>query len=137
MTLSELLIAGVITCSSCCASLQVWGQAGHIARSARDFTEVSALLERHWLASYRWLSAAPAVCSLEVAGLEAALELALPLALELSRSIDSNHESLGLWLVLQHPASGLERRQLVTSAGLGVCSDLTELPSAVAVELPS
>jgi hypothetical protein len=137
MTLSELLIAGVITSSSCCASLQVWGQACHIARSARDVTEASALLERHWLASYRWLSAAPAVCSLEAAGLEEALEQALPLALELSRSIDSNNASLGWWLELQHPASGLERRQLLTSAGLGVCPDITELPSAFAVELPS
>lgn len=128
MTLAELLIAGTIAGSSCCASLQVWAQAAQTARSARDLTDASALLERHWLASRRWLAAAPTteICALDAEALGEALEQSLGLASELRRSLQTSDDGLGLWLVLEHPASGLERRQLVTASGLGGCSDNPE-----------
>ena len=129
MTLAELLIAGAIAGSSCCASLQVWAQAAQTARSARDLTDASALLERHWLASRRWLAAAPTteICALDAEALGEALEQSLGLASDLRRSLQTSDDGLGLWLVLEHPASGLERRQLVTASGLGGCSDNAEL----------
>lgn len=149
MTLAELLIAGAIAGSSCCASMQVWGQAAQTARSARDLTEATALLERHWLASRRWLAAAPTteICALDAEALGEALEQSLTLATDLRRSLQASEDGLGLWLVLEHPASGLERRQLMTASGLGGCSDNaeptnpeprhTEDLSAPTLELPS
>ena len=128
MTLAELLIAGAIAGSSCCASVQVWGQAAQTARSARDLTDASALLERHWLASRRWLAAAPMteICSLEAESLGDALEQSLPLAAGLERSLQASDKNSGLWLVLEHPTSGLERRQLMTASGLGGCTTKQE-----------
>ena len=143
MTLAELLIAGAIAGSSCCASLQVWAQAAQTARSARDLTDASALLERHWLASRRWLAAAPTteICALDGEALGESLEQSLGLASDLRRSLQTSDDGLGLWLVLKHPASGLERRQLVTASGLGGCSDNPEpinpeQLSAPTLELP-
>ena len=88
MTLAELLIAGAIAGSSCCASVQVWGQAAKSARSARDLTDASALLERHWLASRRWLAAAPMteICTLEAEALGEALEQAKALAAKIAEN---------------------------------------------------
>lgn len=128
MTLAELLIAGAIAGSSCCASVQVWGQAAKSARSARDLTDASALLERHWLASRRWLAAAPMteICTLETERLGEALNQSLPLAAGLQRSLEANDDNPGLWLVLEHLTSGLERRQLITASGLGGCTDNAE-----------
>ena len=128
MTLAELLIAGAIAGSSGCASLQVWAQAAQTTRSARDLTDASALLERHWLASRRWLAAAPTteICALDGEALGDALEQSLGLASDLRRSLQTSDDGLGLWLVLEHPASGLARRQLVTASGLGGCSDNEE-----------
>ena len=144
MTLAELLIAGAIAGSSCCASVQVWGQAAQTARSARDLTDASALLERHWLASRRWLAAAPMteICTLEAEALGEALEQSLPLAADLQRSLQASDDDLGLWLLLEHPVSGLKRRQLITAAGLGGCTphpepNNAEYRSASTLELPS
>jgi len=154
MTLAELLIAGAIAGSSCCASVQVWGQAAQSARSASDLTDASALLERHWLASRRWLAAAPMteICALEAESLDEALQQSLPLAAGLQRSLQTSDDNPGLWLVLEHLTSGLERRQLITAAGLGCCTDnaeplkpvplnpapsTTEHRSAPTLELPS
>ena len=139
MTLAELLIAGAIAGSSCCASMQVWGQAAQTARSARDLTEATALLERHWLASRRWLAAAPTteICALDAEALGEALEQSLALATDLRRSLQASEDGLGLWLVLEHPASGLERRQLVTASGLGGCTANPEQLSEPTLELPS
>ena len=124
MTLAELLIAGAIAGSSCCASMQVWGQAAQTARSARDLTDASALLERHWLASRRWLAAAPIteICALEAESLGEALQQSLPLAAGLQRSLQTSDDNPGLWLALEHLTSGLKRRQLITASGLGGCS---------------
>ena len=144
MTLAELLIAGAIAGSSCCASMRVWGQAAQTARSASDLTEATALLERHWLASRRWLAAAPTteICALDAEALGEVLEQSLPLASDLERSLQASEDGLGLWLLLEHPASGLERRQLVTASGLGGCTANpeprhTEDLSTPILELPS
>ena len=139
MTLAELLIAGAIAGSSCCASMQVWAQAAQTARSAHDLTEATSLLERHWLASRRWLTAAPTteICALDAEALGEALEQSLPLASDLERSMQASEDGLGLWLVLEHPASGLERRQLMTASGLGGCTANPEQLSAPILELPS
>ena len=139
MTLAELLIAGAIAGSSCCASMQVWTLAAQTARSARDLTEATALLERHWLASRRWLTAAPTteICALDAEALGEALEQSLPLASDLERSLQADDHNSSFWLVLEHPASGLERRQLVTASGLGGCTANTEQLSAPILELPS
>ncbi|MGC6482732.1 MAG: hypothetical protein ACON4T_04110 [Synechococcus sp.] len=120
--MAELLIAGTIASSSCCAAMHVWMQAGQTARSTRELNQASALLNRHWLASHRWLATAPALCSPDLGSLAAKLELALPLAPELERSVETTHQPLGLWLMLHHPDAALKRRQLVTASGLGGCT---------------
>ena len=143
MTIAELLIAGAIAGSSCCASMQVWGQAAQTACSARDLTEATAQLERDWLASRGWLAAAPRteICALDAKALSEALEQSLTLASDLQRSLQASEDGLGLWLVLEHPVSGLERRQLMTASGLGGCADNAEplnpeQLSAPTLELP-
>lgn len=119
MTLAELLVAGVITTSSCCASLQVWGQAAQAGSAARRLVDTAALLDRHWLASQRWIASQAVPCGLAADQLDQALAVALPLAAGLERAVESDGESSGVWLLLRHPSSGLQRRQLFTPSGLG------------------
>ena len=134
MTLAELLVAGVITSSSCCASLHVWGHAAQASHSARQTSVAAALLDRHWLATQRWLVSYGAACYLSAHRLDQDLSFALPLADGPERSIEPNGDSdgdgdgLGVWLELRHSQSGLQRRQLFTPSGLGGCASTAELP---------
>ena len=132
MTLAELLVAGVITSSSCCASLHVWGHVAQASRAARQTSEAAALLDRHWLATQRWLLSDGVVCDLSADRLDQKISLALPLADGLERSIepdgDGDGDGLGVWLELRHLESGLQRRQLLTPSGLGGCASIAELP---------
>lgn len=121
MTLAELLIAAAITGSSCCASLQVWSQAGQAARAAQALTQASEQLDRHWLASRRWLTADPQICALDPSTWSMPLQLPEPAHQDLQQSLQPSDSGSGFWLVLREPASGLERRQLFTVAGLGGC----------------
>ena len=123
MTLAELLVAAMIAGSSCCASLQVFGQAATASHTARMQREAAELMELHWLASRRWLMAARSACDLDTAGLEQSLAAELPLDQNLQRRLHDDAASLGVWLVLDHPASELQRRQLFTAAGTGWCHD--------------
>ena len=123
MTLTELLVAGMIAGSRCCASLQVFSQAAAASHVARTRLEAGELLELHWLASRRWLMAANASCSDDPMALAQKLMADLPLDDSLQRSLIDDDASWGLWLVLNHPATGLQRRQLFTAAGSGWCND--------------
>jgi len=123
MTLTELLVAGMIAGSSCCASLQVFSQAAAGSHLARTRLEAGELLELHWLASRRWLMAANAGCPDDPMALEKELIAEVPLDDSLQRSLTDDDASWGLWLVLDHPATGLQRRQLFTAAGSGWCND--------------
>ena len=134
MTLAELLVAGVITSSSCCASLHVWGHAAQASYTARQTSDAAALLDRHLLATQRWLGSDGVACDLFADRLDQEISFALPLADGLERSIEPNGDSdgdgdgLGVWLVLRHSQSGLQRRQLLTPSGLGGCASTAELP---------
>ena len=132
MTLAELLVAGVITSSSCCASLHVWGHAAQASHAARQTADAAALLDRHWLATQRWFLSDGVACDLSADRLDQDVSLALPLAGGLERSIepdgDTDGDGLGVWLVLRHSQSGLQRRQLLTPSGLGGCASTAELP---------
>lgn len=121
MTLAELLVAAAIASSSCCASLQVWGQAAQASHSARRLVQAEVLLERHWLASQRWLASEALACALDAEHLDQGLALALPLDAALQRSLHSDGDPAAVWLVLHHRQTGLERRQLLTAIGLGGC----------------
>ena len=129
MTLAELLVAGVITTSSCCASLHVWGHAAQASQAARQASDAAALLDRHWLATQRWLLADGVACDLSADRLDQEISFALPLADGLERSIepDGDGDGLGVWLELRHSQSGLQRRQLFTPSGLGGCASTAEL----------
>ena len=111
MTLAELLVAGVITSSSCCASLHVWGHAAQASHAARQTADAAALLDRHWLATQRWLLSDGVACDLSAHRLDQKISLALPLADGLERSIepdgDGDGDGLGVWLLLRHLESGL------------------------------
>ena len=126
MTLAELLVAGMIAGSSCCASLQVFSQAAAISHTARIQLEASELLELHWLASRRWLMAASSACDHDAAGLEQSLAVERPLDSHLLRNLHDDPDSMGVWLELDHPSSGLQRRQLFTAAGSGWCDDAAQ-----------
>lgn len=130
MTLAELLVAGVITSSSCCASLHVWGHAAQASHAARQTSVAAALLDRHWLATQRWLLFDGVACDLSAHRLDQDVSFALPLADGLERSIepDGEGDGVGVWLVLRHLDSGLQRRQLFTPSGLGGCASTAELP---------
>jgi hypothetical protein len=134
MTLAELLVAGMIASSSCCASLQVFSQAASASHTARTELEASELLELHWLASRRWLMVSRSACDLDAAGLEQSLAAELPLSSQLQRRLHDDPESLGVWLELDHPSSGLQRRQLFTAAGSGWCDDTAQDIAAVSLE---
>jgi len=134
MTLAELLVAGMIASSSCCASLQVFSQAAAASHTARTQREASELLELHWLASRRWLMVTRSACDLDAAGLEQSLAAELPLGSHLQRSLHDDPESMGVWLELNHPSSGLHRRQLFTAAGSGWCDDAAQDSAAAGLE---
>ena len=129
MTLAELLVAGVITSSSCCASLLVWGHAAQASHAARQTSVAEALLDRHWLATQRWLVSYGAACDLSAHRLDQDVSFALPLADGLERSIepDGDGDGFGIWLELRHLESGSQRRQLLTPSGLGGCASTAEL----------
>ena len=129
MTLAELLVAGVITSSSCCASLHVWGHAAQASHAARQTSDAAALLNRHWLATHRWLASDGVACDLSADRLDQDVSFALPLADGLERSIEPDGEvdGVGVWLLLRHLESGLQRRQLFTPSGLGGCASTAEL----------
>ena len=129
MTLAELLVAGVITSSSCCASLHVWGHAAQASHAARQASDAAALLDRHWLATQRWLASDGVACDLSADRLDQEISFALPLADGLERSIEPDGEvdGVGVWLLLRHLESGLQRRQLFTPSGLGGCASTAEL----------
>ena len=129
MTLAELLVVGVITSSSCCASLHVWGHAAQASHATRQTSDAAALLDRHWLATHRWLASDGAACDLSADRLDQDVSLALPLADGLERSIepDGEGDGVGVWLLLRHLESGLQRRQLFTPSGLGGCASTAEL----------
>lgn len=129
MTLAELLVAGVITSSSCCASLHVWGYAAQASHAARQTSVAAALLDRHWLATQRWLLSDGVACDLSADRLDQDVSFALPLADGLERSIEPDGEvdGVGVWLLLRHLESGLQRRQLFTPSGLGGCASTAEL----------
>ena len=130
MTLAELLVAGVITSSSCCASLHVWGHAAQASHVACQTFDAAALLDRHWLATQRWFLSDGVACDLSAHRLDQDVSLALPLADGLERSIepDGDGDGFGVWLELRHLESGLQRRQLLTPSGLGGCASIAELP---------
>ncbi|WP_115019994.1 hypothetical protein [Synechococcus sp. UW140] len=129
MTLAEVLVAGVIVSSSCCASLQVWSQTVQTTQAARDLVQTGELLELQWMLSRRWLAAVEVRCPVDSFALEVDLDEALPLEAGISRRLVMDHSLEGVWLTLEHNATGLLRRQLFTAAGSGWCRSSRETES--------
>ena len=121
MTLSELVIAGLITASTCSASLQVWSRAAQTTHSARILSAAVDDLERYVLASHRWLVTHQADCLFNSNHLASQLDQAIPLPESLQRSLTLGPADSSLWLHVVDSSSGLQRRQFITSAGLGQC----------------
>ena len=123
MTLAELLVAGVITSSSCCASLHVWGHAAQASHTARQTSVAAALLDHHWLATQRWLLSDGVACDLSAHRLDQDVSFALPLADGLERSIEPDGEVDGVAC-----AAPLAKRSAAASAAHpigvgGLCID--------------
>ena len=121
MTLSEFVIAGLITASNCSASLQVWSRSAQINHSARILSVAVDELERHVVASRRWLVTHQADCLFNPNHLASQLDQAIPLPESLQRSLTLGSVDSSLWLHVVDASSGLQRRQFITSAGLGQC----------------
>ena len=124
MTLVELLVAGAIVGSSCCASLQLFSQVVATSQLVRTHRQGSELLDLHWIASRRWLMAADAGCSSGAMALEQQITADVPLDGSLQRRFHDDADSLGVWMEVHHPSTGLQRRQLFTGAGIGWCRDV-------------
>lgn len=124
MTLVELLVAGAIVGSSCCASLQVFNQAAATSQLVRTRRQARELLSLHWIASRRWMMTAEAGCSSGAMALEQQITAEVPLDGSLQRRFHDDADSLGVWMEVHHPSTGLQRRQLFTGTGSGWCRDV-------------
>jgi len=123
MTLPEVLVAAVILSGSSGAALQTWGLATQAALQGQQQQAGLEQLEIHLLAGRRWLAdAAAGVCQFDATAIADQLGHVQPLPDELSRHLEPDPDSGGVWLSLRHLPTDLSRRQLLTPAGSGTCN---------------
>jgi len=137
MTLAEVMVSALILSISAQTSLQGWGRSS-AAETAADFLQVqSRELKVFRLASLRLLQDADsavllsqddASCRFEPQALHQLLELNLPSSVAVRVQLEPASDAEGLWLNLsatpatRTPNNPLQRRTLLTPAGLGLCA---------------
>ena len=137
MTLAEVMVSALILSISAQTSLQGWGRSSAAVTAADALQVQSRELEVFRLASLRLLQDAdPAVllsqddasCRFEPQALHQLLELNLPSSVAVRVQLEPASDAEGLWLNLSAtPATRtlnnpLQRRTLLTPAGLGLCA---------------
>ena len=137
MTLAEVMVSALILSISAQTSLQGWGRSSAAVTAADALQVQSRELEVFRLASLRLLQAAdPAVllsqddasCRFEPQALHQLLELNLPSSVAVRVQLEPASDAEGLWLNLSAPPATrtpnnpLQRRTLLTPAGLGLCA---------------
>ena len=137
MTLAEMMVSALILSISAQTSLQGWGRSSAAVTAADALQVQSRELEVYRLASLRLLQDAdPAVllsqddasCRFEPQALHELLELNLPSSVAVRVQLEPASDAEGLWLNLsaapatRTPNNPLQRRTLLTPAGLGLCA---------------
>ena len=137
MTLAEVMVSALILSISAQTSLQGWGRSSAAVTAADALQVQSRELEVFRLASLRLLQDAdPAVllsqddasCRFEPQALHQLLELNLPSSVAVRVQLEPASDAEGLWLNLsatpatRTPNNPLQRRTLLTPAGLGLCA---------------
>lgn len=137
MTLAEVMVSALILSISAQTSLQGWGRSSAAVTAADALQVQSRELEVFRLASLRLLQDAdPAVllsqddasCRFEPQALHQLLELNLPTSVAVRVQLQPASDAEGLWLNLSAtpatstPNNPLQRRTLLTPAGLGLCA---------------
>ena len=137
MTLAEVMVSALILSISAQTSLQGWGRSSAAVTAADALQVQSRELEVFRLASLRLLQDAdPAVllsqddasCRFEPQALRQLLELNLPPSMAERVQLQQASDAEGLWLNLSAPPATrtpnnpLQRRTLLTPAGLGLCA---------------
>ena len=137
MTLAEVMVSALILSISAQTSLQGWGRSSAAVTAADALHVQSRELEVFRLASLRLLQDAdPAVllsqddasCRFEPQALHQLLELNLPSSVAVRVQLEPASDAEGLWLNLsatpatRTPNNPLQRRTLLTPAGLGLCA---------------
>ena len=137
MTLAEVMVSALILSISAQTSLQGWGRSSAAVTAADALQVQSRELEVFRLASLRLLQDAdPAVllsqddasCRFEPQALHQLLELNLPTSVAVRVQLEPASDAEGLWLNLsatpatRTPNNPLQRRTLLTPAGLGLCA---------------
>ena len=137
MTLAEVMVSALILSISAQTSLQGWGRSSAAVTAADALQVQSRNLELYRLASLRLLQAAdPSVllspdnasCRFEPQAIRQLLERNLPSSMAVRVQLQQASDAEGLWLNLSAPPATrtpnnpLQRRTLLTPAGLGLCA---------------
>ena len=120
MTLTEVLVSAVILGISTQVGLQGWTRTAQAA-AADQLDQQLTQLEQRLLITRRVLANAPVVdrhCRFDGDAVDAALS-AIPMAPAITETVEDDRSTDGLWLTVAH--GPVQRRQLLTPAGLGHC----------------
>jgi type II secretory pathway pseudopilin PulG len=121
MTLTEVVVSAVILGISSQLSLQGWSRTSQAAAAADQLDQQLTQLEQRLLITRRVLATAPVVdrhCRFDGDAVDAALS-AIPMAPAITEAVEDEGSTDGLWLTVAH--GPVQRRQLLTPAGLGHC----------------
>ena len=121
MTLTEVLVSAVILGISSQVGLQGWTRTAQAAAAADQLDQQLTQLELRLLITRRVLAKAPVVhphCRFDGDAVDAALS-AIPMAPAITETVEDDWSTDGLWLTVAH--GPVQRRQLLTPAGLGHC----------------
>jgi type II secretory pathway pseudopilin PulG len=121
MTLTEVVVSAVILGISSQLSLQGWSRTSQAAAAADQLDQQLTQLEQRLLITRRVLATAPVVdrhCRFDGDAVDAALS-AIPMAPAIKEAVEDDGSTDGLWLTVAH--GPVQRRQLLTPAGLGHC----------------
>lgn len=121
MTLTEVVVSAVILGISSQLSLQGWSRTSQAAAAADQLDQQLTQLEQRLLITRRVLATAPVAdrhCRFDGDAVDAALS-AIPMAPAITEAVEDDGSTDGLWLTVAH--GPVQRRQLLTPAGLGHC----------------
>jgi len=133
MTLSEVVVASLVLGISSQVSLQGWSTSARSVAVGDSLQQTLQQVDQRLLATRRLLQLGnprellmeDGSCQLDPSAVPAVIAAALPPDPQLQQHWSAEERGLGLWLELSTPSSGgvpsLQRRQLFTAAGLGLC----------------
>ena len=133
MTVTEVVVASVVLSLSAQLGLQSWSATALAADRTASETALAVQLDQQVLASQRLLTAglrsrqlpSDAPCRIDAVAIEQQLDDALPSIAGLQHELVAATDLEGVWLVWHgrgmNNLQRLQRRLLLTPAGLGLC----------------